>query len=474
MLVPRIRGMTLAPRYSHSVATDQVERRHRDTRLRRAFLATISTRALGLIGTLALTPVLTRHLTLDQYGVLVTLTTASTVMGLSDLGVANSLISRIAVFGWDSPRTRQLLCSATALLLGAVLLGTLVAGVLSLALPWPVWLRAPSLSAHELRLATFFSLLGVAVGVGTSLGQKLELARQRGQAVALWSAVANLSGPLAAVATATASPHLIPVVAASALAPPLVLGVQTWRVLWQLPRGSRPDPRRATREDVRMTLSAGGAFMLLSIATFTAFQVDTLIVSGVLGASVAAVFSLVVRLFGLVSVTVQNSIAQLWATFADAISKGDREYVHATLRRWVMLCGGITGAASVGLIAVGRPFISAWAGPNFVPSWHLLLAAAAWYTYSAAAAPLLLLFNGAQLLRVQLSAVVPMAVLNVVLSLVFTRALGAAGPLWGSLLSHVLCVGIPLVWYFRQWSSTRAWVPTNPGPLVVADASSHV
>ena len=48
--------------------------------------------------------------------------------------------------------------------------------------------------------------------------------------------------------------------------------------------------------------------------------------------------------------------------------------------------------------------------------------------YSAAAAPLSLFYNGAQMQRVQLLAVVPMSIANVALSLLLTRSLGAPGP----------------------------------------------
>ena len=423
----------------------------RDSLIRRTLVATAGSRGLSLIGTLALTPVLTRELSRDQYGVLVTLTTASTVVGLADLGVANSLISKVAAAGWGTQRTRELLSSAVVILSAASFLGVALSIVLSALLPWPRWLKAPSLADHELRLATLLALLGVAIGVASSLGQKLELARQRGHAVAGWGALSSLSGPLAAAAVAVIQPNLVAVVGASAIAPPLVLGVQTVVALRSLPAELRPQPRQASRRDLREALSSGGSFMCLSLATFISFQVDTLIVSGVLGAAVAAKFSLVVRLFGLVSITMQNAMAQLWAAFAEALAKRDWHWIVSALRRWTLIAGVVTGSVSVFLVAFGQPIITTWVGEAFRPSLMLLVAAGVWYTYSAAAAPLSLFYNGAQLQRVQLLAVVPMSIANVLLSLSLTRSLGASGPLWASVMAHVVFVAIPLACYGRSW-----------------------
>jgi O-antigen/teichoic acid export membrane protein len=443
----------------------QSERSVRDRLLRRTALVTVGTRAVTLVATLVLTPVLTRLVSVEQFGVLVTLTAATAALGIVDLGIANALISKIAVAGWQSPRTRGLLSAAIALLLAASLIGLALSAVLAWLLPWPRWLNAPSIQNVELRWAAFLALVGVALNVLTSLGQKVDLARQRGHHVAAYAAGAALAGPLAAVVAATLTSGLVPMIGAAVLVPPLVLAVQTTVVLSQLPASLRPRRQHITRGELRESLGSGGVFMGLAIVIAVSFEIDALIVSGVRGASAAAAFGIVVRLFGVLAGTVQGAVGQLWASFAEALARGDVEWVRATLKRWTLGAAAVTGTASLLLVFVGRAFISAWVGSGLAPSPGLLVTGALWFTYLAAITPLTMLLNGGQKQRVQLMAAIPMAVANVGLSLALTQRWGALGPLLGSLLAHALLNGGPMAVYTSRWlrrlESTTAPLPAG-------------
>ncbi len=413
--------------------------------LRRAAITTIGSRVVSTVVLLGVTPLLARELGVETYGVLVTLTSAATVLGIADFGIANGLISKIASVGWESPRTRELLSAARLVLILASLLTVVVAVMLTLILPWPRWLNAPSIEEAELRWATLFALLGAALSLTTNLGQKVDLARQRGHAVAMWSTLAVLSGPAGALAVAILSPSLPLVVAAAALLPPLVLAGQTTLAIRSLPGYLRPALRLATRGDAAESLRSGGPFLGIGIAIALSFQLDSLIVSGVLGAAAAAQFSVVIRLFGLVGTTIQTSLTQLWSAFAEALSAGDVSWVKRMLVRTTVGAGGGVLIASTGLVYTGNWFIGIWLGSAFKPSTSLLVAAAAWTTYSAAIHPMVMFLNGAGLQRALLVAAVPMAVVNVGLSLYLTHRVGVAGPLIGSLLAHVLCAAGPMI-----------------------------
>jgi hypothetical protein len=118
-----------------------------------------------------------------------------------------------------------------------------LAVVLASMLPWPGWLNAASVDSEDLRLSTLLALLGVAFSLTSGLGQKIDLARQRGHAVAAWQAAASIAGPAGGVVVAAVNPSLPLVVGTCSLLPPAVLGLQTVLVVRSLPRALRPHQR---------------------------------------------------------------------------------------------------------------------------------------------------------------------------------------------------------------------------------------
>lgn len=428
-----------------TTAADATEARLvRNRFLRRAAVATLATRLTSTVALLAVTPLLARQLGVEKYGVLATLTATAAVLGIADFGIANSLISKIASSGWESSNTTSLLSAAVLILSAASLFAVVAAGLLTWLLPWPRWLNAAGSSDPDLRWSTLYALLGAALLLTTSLGQKIDLARQRGHAVAVWGAAAGVAGPVGALLVALVKPALPGVVAAAALLPPLVLACQTGRAIQSLPSQLRPRPSRAEKSEVAEALRSGGIFLGLAIVMAVSFQMDVIIVSSVLGAAAAAQFSVVVRLFGLVGDTIRSSLTQLWSAFAEALSRNDVPWVRRTLMRTAIGGGGGALVVNLALVIVGQRLVVVWLGEAFRPTVGLLLAAAIWSAYSTAVHPLAMFLNGSQMQGPQLVAAVPMAIVNVALSLYLVREIGSSGPLIGSLIAHMFCSGVPL------------------------------
>jgi O-antigen/teichoic acid export membrane protein len=205
-------------------------------------------------------------------------------------------------------------------------------------------------------------------------------------------------------------------------------------------------------------------FLGLAVVMAVSFQVDTLIVSSFLGAATAAQFSVTLRLFGLVPAFVQSSLSQLWPAFAEALNRGDLPWIERTIARSTILAGGVSAASALVLVLAGKPLIGMWLGPDFEPDTDLLVAAALWTSYLAAVHPLTMFLNGAQMQAAELAAAIPMAFVNVALSVLLTMQMGSPGPLIGSLAAHIMCAGIPLTVVARR--KLRAQEPAMQTPSV--------
>ena len=106
--------------------------------------------------------------------------------------------------------------------------------------------------------------------------------------------------------------------------------------------------------------------------------------------------------------------------------------------------------ANVLLIALGRPLIRLWIGPQIVPSLLLLVGLATWAVLMGVSGPLAAFLNGIGVIRMQAICCVLMAVSNVLLSIYLTRHIGVSGVIYGSIASQIVFVFIPYFWYLPR------------------------
>src|SRR5260370_25163955 len=114
-------------------------------------------------------------------------------------------------------------------------------------------------------------------------------------------------------------------------------------------------------------------------------------------------------------------IAPLWPAYAEASSRGDCEWVKATLRRSILLGLAVAIPANLLLIALGRPIIRLWVGPQIVPSFLLLAGLATWAILSGIGGPMDMFLNGIGFIRIQAICPVLIALSNVQTSISFAR-----------------------------------------------------
>lgn len=424
----------------------------RASRLTRSVLMTVSAKSASLITLLALTPVLTRELGPEKYGLLLTIAVGTTILSMADLGIGNGLISRLAVLAWPSTDSRRLVVSTTLALAVSSCCFALLGVLAAVAMPWQKLLNFPATTELEVRTSIALAGAAVALTVLTSVGQKIDIARQRTHVAAAYSTISTLSGPALSVVVATLTDSLLAVVATYTLVPTLPLLLQTLLRLRELrlePLSKAVDLTLA-RESVR----EGASFLALALISTVSFSLDPVIVAGFLGPTAAGYFSLVVRLFAAPTGVVQAAMIQLWPAFAEATELGEAEWIERWLRRSTLmsLLIGLLSAATIAYL--GDVFLFEWMSPSLHPEPLLIASAALWAVYSITVQPLVMFLNGARMQNAQVAAALPVLALNLGLSLHLTHELGSAGPLLGSLIANGLVL-TPILMYLarrRLWS----------------------
>lgn len=442
----------------------------RSRRLVRAGFSNLAAKMVSVVLALVATPIIVRSLGNERYGAYATITMVVSLLSFSDLGVGNGLVTRLAAAqGRDSVEEQRWLVSTAFAILAAV--GACVGVLLMVAavtVPWAKLLGSTEVPEHELRLAIFVFGVFFAAGLPASLGQKVHLGLQQGAVASAWL-VTTTATALTLTAAASVAGAGLPVIVGTTVAPAAVLGaVQSLLLL----RMKRPDlwPRAAdvTRLRVRTLLGVSGLFFLLNVAVAVAFQTDLFVVSSILGVASAAVFSICLRLFSLITQATTSALSQLWPAFAEALARDDREWVRHTLLRAMGLTALATAPAAGLLVLLGPTLIRWWVGPSLVPPTVLLVAMACWTVQQCVIYPVAMLMNGAEIVRFQVVAASSMATANLVTSILLTRKFGISGPVWASLLTHTLLNALPAVLMVRRrflvGSGTRVGIaPSRAG-----------
>jgi O-antigen/teichoic acid export membrane protein len=202
--------------------------------------------------------------------------------------------------------------------------------------------------------------------------------------------------------------------------------------------------------------------MGLAFAGAATYQTDTLIVMYVVGAAGAATFGVVLRLFSGLTTLFSGGLQQMWASTAHALADGDMVWVRKSFARAFCVTMSLYVTASALLIFLGQWLVRVWASESVLPDEGLLVAFAIWNVYGFGMSQASMLLNGANKVKVQAIAACVMAVANLPASVFFTKAIGLAGPLYGSLFSHAIFVGVPtgvMAWRLLRKHNSDSPVP---------------
>jgi len=425
-------------------------RERRDRALWRSISSGAGVRVVTMLLTLVTVSVSVRSLGDTAFGVVATLGTMIGLAGFADLGLGLGLMTRLAQsLGENDQAALKPLVSSALASLGA--LGAFVAVVGSASifvLPWDVLLGSPALPNAAVNASVVIFATSVGLAIPGSIGQRVLLGTQQGAVANTWSLAASIAQFGAVLVAAWRDAPVWAFVAATISTPVVVALVQS---VWVFNRAShlRPGRSHVSRDVARHLLRVGGLFFALNFAAAVAFQSDALITSAVLGASSAAVFAIGLRMFGAASGLFASSLQQFWPALAEALARGDLEWTRRRFKQVLTISTASLAALAGLLVVIGQPVARIWVGASLVPPLGLLVAFAAWTVYAHVMTQCSTLLNAGRVVGPQVAMATAMACVNVPLSIVLTKRIGLAGPLVGSLVSHILCVGVPVIFLVR-------------------------
>jgi O-antigen/teichoic acid export membrane protein len=273
---------------------------------------------------------------------------------------------------------------------------------------------------------------------------------QEGFASSVWSAISVLISLAALLIVVKLQAGLPWLVLGFSGAPLLVWLLASLYVMgiqrpWLMPRLSRFNMTTARR-----LLRVGTLFLILQIAVTLAIFCDNMVTTQVLGASRVTEYNIAQRLFALPYMMVAMLLGGLWPAYGEAQARGDIDWIKRTLKRSMATSMALIVPASLFLATFHKPIIKLWIrkdASTVMPSFWLIVGFAIWNVMSTCGMTLSLFFNGLQIMRFQVLTAVPMAIVNLAISIILAKTWGLPGVIWGTVISYAAIVVIPSLWY---------------------------
>jgi O-antigen/teichoic acid export membrane protein len=421
---------------------------HGRRRLRRAAATSASSlvaRGASIASFLLLVPLTLPYLGTKQYGIWMTLLSFIALLGITNLGMGNALITLIARTDAKADEEEAGHYVSTAVLLFgtiALTLGLLGAAVLPFA-PWNSLFNVPAgVLADEGGHAAVALLIVFLLTMPVGVVAQIRLGYQEGYVTAWLDAAGSVLG-VGGVATCIALGAGLPWLVAAAAAAPLATGLVNWVLLVRARPALRPLARRADRYHAAVLFRSGGLYFALQLAIVVGFSADNFVALQVLGPAAATQYAIPSRL-ALAGVALISVFAlPLWPAYAEALARGDGAWVVRIFRRSLIAAAAAALAGTAVLVSFGKVIVDTWSRGKVDPGWSLLIGLGLWLILGSIGNALAMFLNAAHIVRTQVICASSMAAANIVLSIFLARRIGVAGLIWGTVISYTIFVVVP-------------------------------
>jgi len=414
--------------------------------------ATLISRFINAITTVFTLAIAAHALTKSEFGVVAVLTLLSTFLGFGDFGLGTLLMTRLpqAHARDDSDEKRDVVNVTLTTLCVTGGLIALLGGISAFILPWQSLLGAGSIPENQVRAAVFFFFVLGGLSIPAMVGGRVLAAMLHAAVAQWWFASASILSLLGVIACSVGNLPIWAYVIAITGIPALVALVQTMWVLTRTFPDLRPTRVGADPKMAWAFLQASFFFAILVLSSAISYGIDSLVVSSILGASVAAVFAIAVRMFALVGVTIGLAGQQLWSALTDAITRGEYDWARSRYRNTLLISTGISVVACAFLIVFGQWLARIWVGSELVPPQSLLVVLAIYTVYSTLILQATYLLTAVEKVRIIAFVGLVMAAVNLAASIFLTHKYGINGPILGSILALALVMTVPVFVLCRQ------------------------
>lgn len=412
-------------------------------RFRRIFLTGASSfmvKVFSALINLLTVPLTVDYLGAERYGLWMSISSILAFMSFADLGLGNGLLNAISkAHGNNNIREAQVAITSVFFLLTgiSILLLTLFLLIQPI-IPWEVLFNVKSeLARQEVGPTTMVLFIMFLLNMPLGVVQRIQNGYQEGYVFQLWLILGSLlsfMGLLICIYLQAGLVWLVFAFSAGHFIATLINGV----VLFTRKKPHLiPKLSSFNLNTGKELIRTGLIFLALGIFTVLANSSDNIIISHTLNVNAVAGFEIVKKLFHFSMIT-QVMIQPLWPAFNEALVKKDYAWAKNTLNKSLRLTIISSSLISLPLFLFGKQIIDFWVGPEYTPSWSLLLGFYLFIIFANYGGVMSTFFNSGDLVSKQLIFIVLASTSSIILKIILSFNFGVSGVVWATLISYLI------------------------------------
>jgi len=396
-------------------------------------------------------PLTINYLTIEEYGIWMTLLSVISWFTFFDIGLGHGLRNKLAeaVTIEDMRLAKTYISTAYfAIILISILLFVIFVVVLPF-LSLEKIFNTKSVSNTELLglvLSVFFFF---SVNFILSLCKQIFYAYQKASLVAfqqvLFSLI-SLIGVLILIRYTTGRLFYLSIIYGSAM---LLSNLILTYFFFKKHEEIKPSINSIDIRKIKEIISLGGKFFVIQIAVVIIFSTDSMIIIQVLGPSEVTSYNIVYKLFSIITIGHSIIMAPLWSAFTQAYVKKDNKWIQSVLKKLNMLMIPVL-IAVLFLIYFSRDIVDFWVGPEVKFDFLLALLMGIYIVISIWNNNFSYILGGISKVRLGTVYTVFTSAINIPISIYFARKMGVSGVILGTICSiGISAILSPIqVWYF--------------------------
>lgn len=375
-------------------------------------------RSISLLAPFIVMPIILHTLGAYLFGVWMTVLSFTTMALFMDFGIGNGLLTKLSYANGLNNHSEM-----RAYIISAYISLTVIAFILVSILLLLFFLTNSNffylgLKSQEALYIVFASAIIFILGIPISVIQRIMYAKQQILKFNLW----QISGAFFSlffcyIAVLLKLSSWLIVFAYSA--PPLIILIVATVIFFNDNKEISPQLSSFSKEKSLDLLKIGSKFLVLSILTSIALNVDNVLISFKLGSEAVTDFVIPAKIASLLSVVVTTLFLPLWAANGEAIAKKDYGWVLKTTKKMMFLGALVVFLCSIPLILFNKEIINLWMGHEFKNQQEILIFLCLLSFGMAITSPLQMLLNSLGRIQIQIKIWVIFLFISIALKLIF-------------------------------------------------------
>lgn len=374
-------------------------------------------RSVTLLAPFIVMPIILREIDEYLFGIWMTAISITSMALFLDFGIGNGLLTKLSYHNGlkQYGEMKEYIISAyVALIILAILL-------LLLSISIYFYYYNTTILSNENKLAVniiLVSLFTFIIGIPVSIIQRVMYATHHILQSNIWQIIGSVVG-VATCYIAVVNKLTPALIILSYSLPPILVTLLSTFIFFHKNRKIAPKVKHLSKQKSYDLLGIGSKFLLLSILTSIALNVDNFIISLKIGPEFVTNYSIPAKLASLLGVVITTLFLPLWTANGDAIAKKDYSWIMKTTKK--MMLYGTTSIILLSLILItfNKQIIYLWMGRSFYNQDLTLIFLCSLSVFMAIGSPWYMILNSLGKIELQIKVWTLFLVVTIILKLLF-------------------------------------------------------